>query len=76
MRTCTVNDEEKTAEFVYNVVRIHIAPKKWRENEGNVSEGEAVYYHDCDERGYLAQLLSWSILNALRPVNVTREECT
>ena len=45
----TVNDEEKTAEFVSNVVRHHIASKKSKENESNVNESEAVYYDDCDE---------------------------
>ena len=44
-----VNDEQKTAEYVSNVVRIHIASNKWRENESNVNESDAVYYHDCDE---------------------------
>ena len=46
----TVNDEEKTAKFSFNVVRIHIVIEEAeKESESNVNESEAVYHHDCGE---------------------------
>ena len=90
-----MNDEEKTAEFVSNVVRIHIAieeVERERESESSVNESEAVYHHDCDEAYKLsttselaysqrkldrhALACSLKKVCALRPVIVTRAECT
>ena len=48
----TVNDEEKTAEFVSNVITIHIVieeVERERESESSINESEAVYRHDCDK---------------------------
>ena len=64
----TGNDEENTAEFSFNVVRIQIIIEEVeteRESESSIIESEAVFtiMIVTKRMSLLAQLLSWPILN-------------